>query len=496
MSNRKNIFQFLFSVYQTEAAARTYKQYRITKKPDEADPHVYFQIAGKNLTLHALPEEIMHSDILLGFSKADIAIITHLGTKTELEKKYAEKKQTLLARIVQQIFGKSGKTKFMVKLPEQDKLVEAVPEEVMTNKEALGMFESHEAAMIGYAAAENRMLEIRRQTGAAPTCKILQHDLLSNQITYLDEEREAKHTSSLKDIFYNKKLLSLFTKLDQQIISFAAGQEYQKSITSPHHYEYSIVNQSTNSFIFKNKAGEEREISFVEVAFNENLLMQFSPREQHIIRFVAGELHSKQLDPQQPTLKINKQTGDMIEYVDLEGNVTEARILDIAFNRNILEQFSLSDRELIAFAAGESHGKRTLHKPISLKMLAHSEGIIDYQDLEGNIFKASCLDVAVNKELLSQFSDDDRDVIRFTAGEMHQNRINPKKAIQLKLITYVGNSIAEYENESGERIKKPFIELAFEANLLDCFSQTDRDLIRFVAGELSKEKENLIRGKF
>lgn len=318
------------------------------------------QIVGTQTCFPIRPTELMHSSLLMGFSKADIAIITHLGTKKELEKTQADIKPKLLARIAHQLFGKGGKTKFMLKFPEQEQLVEAVPEEVMTNKEALDMLESHDAAMIGYAAAENRFMEMRKETQELPTCRIISHDLLSDQVTYVDEEREATHTLPLREIFYNKKLFKLFAKLDQQMMSFAAGEAYQKSLVSS-------------------------------------------------------------------------------------------------------------------------------SAPVALQLLFQVDGIVDYQDLEGNIFKASCLELAFNDQLLSQFNPKDRDVIRFAAGELHQQRVNPKQRVTLRLVSYA-NEIAEYQNEEGIVNKLSFLELAFEPELLDQFSQSDRDRIRFVAGELSKEK--------
>lgn len=318
------------------------------------------QIVGKNLYFRIPVGELMRSKLLMNFSKADIAIITHLGTKKELEKEQAKTKPKLLARIAHQLFGKGGKTKFMLKFPEQEQLVEAVPEEVMTNKEALEMLESHDAAMIGYAAAENRFMEMRRETQELPTCRVISHDLLSDQVTYLDEEREATHTLALKEIFYNKKLLKLFAKLDQQMMSFAAGEAYQRGIA-------------------------------------------------------------------------------------------------------------------------------THAAPVALQLLSQADGIVDYQDAEGNTFKAFCLELAFNDLLLSQFSLQDRDVIRFAAGEAHQQRINPQKVATLQLVSY-GNEMAEYQDGKGVVSKLPFSELAFEPDLLDQFSQSNRDMIRFVAGELSKEK--------
>src|SRR3990167_3855506 len=100
----RNFIALSKQIYHNETENRQYISYRVTDFPCDQDPHIYFQLVGKNLGTKALPAELMHSDLLMGFSKADIAIITHLGTKKELEKEHAVTKPKLLARIAHQLF--------------------------------------------------------------------------------------------------------------------------------------------------------------------------------------------------------------------------------------------------------------------------------------------------------------------------------------------------------------------------------------------------------
>ncbi len=328
-------------------------KYRIIKNPDAADPLVHFQVSGKSIVLKELPEKIMHSNLLMGFSKADIAILTYLGTKTEIENQQFSARPKLLARISQQLFGKGGNTKFLLKMPEQDQLVEAVPEEVMMNDEALDMLSSKDAAMLGYAAAENRLMSIREHIAQAPTCSIVEHDLISNRVTYIDEERGATHTLPLSDIFDNKKLLAFFRKLDQQLISFAAGEAYQQRIakSAP---TFTIVSQSKDIVEYIDTDGVEYAMPILELAFNRELLEQFSLEAREKIVFAAGELHEQRLHPRKSvTLTLKSYHSDMTQFSDLDGCIKSMSFQELAFKSELLEQFSQKDRDMIRFAAGE-----------------------------------------------------------------------------------------------------------------------------------------------
>ena len=289
------IFSGFLNDYRRELSDKKETAYVIEKLPARDDINIYFQIRGKNVLLKMPPEKLMHADFLMGFSKADIAIITHLGTKKELEM-HPHATSKLYMRIAQQLFGRGGKTKFLLKMPSQDELVEAIPEEVMCNKEALNMLEGSEAALVGYAAAENRMLDIRKQTSSVATCRIIEHDLKNNVIIYIDEEREATHTLPLHDIFNNKTLFNLFGKTDQQMLSFAAGEIHQQRLQP----RTKLATLKLFSYLgdlaqFSDLSGNMKSMPFSELAFEAELLDQFSQQDRDMIRFAAGECSAEKM---------------------------------------------------------------------------------------------------------------------------------------------------------------------------------------------------------
>jgi hypothetical protein len=290
------IFSGLFKDYREELSEKNETAYLIQKLPSLHDANIYFQIRGKNILLKMLPEKLMHAEFLMGFSKADIAIIIHLGTKNEMEQQQsANSKPKLFMRIAQQLFGAGGKTKFLLKMHSKDELVETIPEEIMCNKKALNMLKGSEAALIGYAAAENRMINIRKQINPTATCHIIEHDLKHNLISYIDQEREAKHTLHLHDIFNNKTLFNLFGKTDQQLMSFAAGEMHQKRLQP----STNIATLKLSSYLgnlakFTDLDENTHSMSFQELAFDAELLKQFSQSDRDMIRFAAGECSAQE----------------------------------------------------------------------------------------------------------------------------------------------------------------------------------------------------------
>ena len=414
----KKAFKITSQIYSEEITNRQQVSYRITQLPTKEDPYVYYQLVGKNLATKTLPEVLLTSDALMGFSKADIAVITYLGAQKQMAEQQSTEKAKRSAGIAQQLFATGGKTKFLLKMPEQEQLVEAIPEEVMMNHDALDMLSGKDAAMLGYAAAENRLINIRQQVSQAPTCHILEHDLIEKRVTYLDEERDTRHTLPLHDIFNNKKLLNLFNKIDQQMISFAAGEAHQQRLSSSAP-ALTIISQSNDTLICQDSDGQEQVLLFIDIAFNEDLLSSFSVRDQHLIRFVAGELHAARKTHPQPTLTIVSRSEDHIEYIDPDGITHSDMIELLAFNRDLLEQFSIMDREQISYAAGELHQKRLNPKrPITLTLISYLGDTAQFTSLDGNIEIMRFQDLAFRHELLDQFCQQDRDMIRFAAGEL------------------------------------------------------------------------------
>lgn len=277
-------------LYAEEAVQRQQNCYRIVEESTESNPCIYFQIIGKNVILKMLPEELMRSKYLMGFSKADISIITYLGARKEFENL---QKPKLMTRIIRQLFHTSGKIKFLLKLPDQEELVEALPEEIMTNNSALNTLPGEDAAKIGFAAAENRYREIKKETSSDITCKILYQDFLNQQLTYLDCERNSEHTAQLMDIFYNKNLLNLFNKIDQQMISFASGEAYQKGLPNNKQYRFKLRAYLGEVIEYQDVNGNIAKESLLDLAFDKELLAEFNLEERDIILFIAGELSEK-----------------------------------------------------------------------------------------------------------------------------------------------------------------------------------------------------------
>lgn len=272
-----------FIQYQNQAL------YKLHKLPEnEKGTLLTIQIVGKNIFFKKSATELMRDDILMSFSKADIALITHIATKKEVEQ---ETKPKALMRVVRQLFGgNSGKTKFLLKSSEQDQLIEAHPEEMLTNKEALTMLSSEDAAKVGFAAAENRFIDIKKAISPAFTCQIICQDFIEQHITYLDAERDTKHTLSINELFHNKGLLALFNKLDQQMISFAAGEAYQKRINMKQEYRFKLCTYLGEVIEYQDVDGNIAKESLIDLAFDEDLLVEFSQEDRDIIHFAAGEI--------------------------------------------------------------------------------------------------------------------------------------------------------------------------------------------------------------
>lgn len=125
--------------------------YRILSCPDERDNNFHFQIIGKNVALKALPEKIMRDQILLGFSRADVALITYYGTKNEA---VLDIKNTPLKpfKIIKEMFS-SGKRIFLIETNDGD-LLEYETSEIFNDPSLVKNFTAEDGIKIGYSAAE------------------------------------------------------------------------------------------------------------------------------------------------------------------------------------------------------------------------------------------------------------------------------------------------------------------------------------------------------
>lgn len=128
--------------------------YRIIKLPDDTDKRIHFQMIGKNITLKMSPEDIMRDDILLLFSKADIILITHLGTKNEI----VPVSQNKFFKILRQIFNK-GKTYFLVE-KSTGEVSEYQAQDMYNDKSLANNFCGMDGIKIGYTVAEDHYKKI------------------------------------------------------------------------------------------------------------------------------------------------------------------------------------------------------------------------------------------------------------------------------------------------------------------------------------------------
>lgn len=159
----KDYFKHLMITYRAAHALVKQKQehalYRIAKLPEGTDKNVHFQIIGKSVILKMLPEEIMRQDILLGFSRAEIAIITHIGTKSELNHHHAKPRNNFF-KIIKQIFS-NEKTLFLVE-KEHGEIAEYAANDLLSDSSLAEKFNGIDGIKIGYTAAEEHYNRIEK----------------------------------------------------------------------------------------------------------------------------------------------------------------------------------------------------------------------------------------------------------------------------------------------------------------------------------------------
>jgi hypothetical protein len=154
----KKFIQEVSSVFKKiliEYSQQTKIYYRIVKLPESNDPYLYFQVVGTSVLLKALPENLMREGFFLNFETADVAIITHLGTKNELSKIKANSKRSIFKKVF-----RSKKTLFLVKKKDSDEdLEEKLASEIFEDKYFMRDITNQEALDIGYALAEEHYQE-------------------------------------------------------------------------------------------------------------------------------------------------------------------------------------------------------------------------------------------------------------------------------------------------------------------------------------------------
>ena len=146
----KMSFNFAFAIKEEP-------YYRIVKTPDEGDKRVFFQMVNKKVIIKMLPEEIMRDDLLLGFSRAEIAILVHLGTKNEVSTE-SIKFQNKIFKIIKQIFS-GGKTKFVIER-ENGETSEYAAGDLLNEPAVTEKLSGIDGVKVGYTAAEEHYIRL------------------------------------------------------------------------------------------------------------------------------------------------------------------------------------------------------------------------------------------------------------------------------------------------------------------------------------------------
>jgi len=151
----------LLELYRKESASRDYNPYRIIEII-ERNSTVSFQITGTNVVLSVSAVELMRSEFLLGFSKSNIVLITHIGTKKELNHQLEVTSKNVF-RIIKHIFT-FGKNKFLIEDDEGESF-ELEAAEIFYDKNIAGKFSGIDGMNIGYSAAEDHYNKIIKLKG-------------------------------------------------------------------------------------------------------------------------------------------------------------------------------------------------------------------------------------------------------------------------------------------------------------------------------------------
>ena|SRR3990167_2565464 len=144
----------LVAIYQTNFAVFRLKQekpiYRIVSLPTESNKNIHFHVIGTSAVLRKPPEEIMRDDLLLGFNRAEIAIITHLGTKNESVAHRGDIHSSF--KILKQSL-KENKTMFVIE-KDTGELVECEASDLCKDTSMVNNFSGIDGMKIGYTASE------------------------------------------------------------------------------------------------------------------------------------------------------------------------------------------------------------------------------------------------------------------------------------------------------------------------------------------------------
>jgi hypothetical protein len=157
-SIKKLLISYLIPLIKKEQA-----YYRIIAVLDKNIIH--FQINGKSTSLKMPAEKIMRDNLLFGFSRAEIALITHLGTKNEIEH-HSQYPKSSTFRITKELFIDNERKFFLESLEGEQLSLSAI--DLIGNEEMIKQFDGRDGVKLGYALAEEyykKLGEIKKSMG-------------------------------------------------------------------------------------------------------------------------------------------------------------------------------------------------------------------------------------------------------------------------------------------------------------------------------------------
>ncbi len=152
----KQMYRFLKSIIKSPKNEVNAPYYRLIKQPTKDDQYLHIHVVNKGIIFKMLPEDIMRDDMLLSFSRTDIVIITHLGTKNEM--KSSSSRSFKLFKILKQLFSQ-GKTSFMIE-KEDGSVEEHVANDIYTNPDISEKLSGTDGIKVGYSVAEEHYHKI------------------------------------------------------------------------------------------------------------------------------------------------------------------------------------------------------------------------------------------------------------------------------------------------------------------------------------------------
>lgn len=429
------LFKAFFKRVVPNGAAETVGQpiYRIVESPESSPSTIHFQMVGKRSIISMRPEQIMRDNMLMGFSKGDIAIITHLGTKAEY-KAEALKKPNAIMRIIHQLFTGKHST-LLVQNTESKTIAEKSPSDLYFDPSTHERYSAADALLIGYSAAEERYKKIIDETISKPQYRL--SAFADHQVHYLPIEGGATQIANVETVFNDKTLLAQFNPEEQSLLGYAAAESRYQRITHEMHpapvwvLAQTVVGDENLWHCRSLLTNEERIFSVEELFYNTELLKQLSEQDRTRIAFAAGELYkARQAEINKPQLQLCALADHQVHYRPIDEK--DVRILDVEtlFNdKTLLAQFNAEEQSLLSYAAAESRYQRIMHEmhPAPTWRLSHTEvGADNLWHCRSLGTDEECIfsveELFYNTELLKQLSEQDRARIAFAAGELYKAR--------------------------------------------------------------------------